>query len=192
MKRFGLAVCAALLLCMSATPPAADATSRRLQHPHCATHDDYRNVYDGYTIARTARIMGHYGHKGTLHRFEGRKAQNRGYPACEKNVLIAIVFTLRRGHYRIAAGEYKHLPPPFRPHCATQSDFDRVKHGMTVDEVKQIMGHAGTVTDQADVSGYRSEDRTYQTCGAYQSAVVGFSADPHAAYTEDAKSGYFG
>jgi hypothetical protein len=63
---------------------------------------------------------------------------------------------------------------------------------MLISNVAAIMGHYGMAVDQSDSDGYRDEDRSYETCGEFDSAIVGFSADRHSSCSEDAKPGYFG
>ena len=192
MKRW--MVGAVLVVGLTATPLATpSATAETSSSQHCSTHDDYRNVYDGYTVAHTAKIMGNWGRRSKyVHKYLGKPAQARWYHACSARTKIEIIFwRYKHGIWRVRAGQYRVAPKPFKPHCATESDYNRVSHGMTISQVKHILGHAGTIEDISQSGGYGDQDRSYPTCQQFAEVTVGFSKTPTTGWTEDAKSGVF-
>ena len=134
-------------------------------------------MYDGYSINRTARIMGNRGRRTARRHYLGHKAQGRDYKPCSPRTTINIIFWKKHAdsNWTVRAGDYYTAPAP---HCATEADYKRVHNGMPLAQVTGILGHKGTVTDESRDGGYRDEDRSYQTCLAYASVVVGFSWTP--------------
>jgi hypothetical protein len=78
-----------------------------------------------------------------------------------------------------------------RHHCATHSQYRKVHKGQTIAKVARELGHRGHVEAKATSDGFRTEIRSYKACGEFNVIDVSFSANPHRALREDAKSGVF-
>jgi hypothetical protein len=79
--------------------------------------------------------------------------------------------------------------PARHHHCATHRQFRKVHKGQTIARVARELGHRGHIESKATSGGFRTEIRSYKTCGEFNIIDVDFSANPHRALRVDAKSG---
>ena len=82
--------------------------------------------------------------------------------------------------------------PPANAPTMSLAEYNRLTKGMTVPQVRAIVGSQGKVEAQSDFDGYRnlmlSWDGAKDQYGIAGSGLVSFSADPGQALTLDMKS----
>jgi hypothetical protein len=82
--------------------------------------------------------------------------------------------------------------PPANPPTMSLAEYNRLTTGMTVQQVRTIVGSPGKVEAQSDFDGYRSLllswDGVKDQYGIAGSGMVSFSADPEQVLTLDMKS----
>lgn len=201
MSRSFLVALGAASLLLAASPAIAVTQPDPPPTPHCATRAEYAAVRHHQTMQDVVNNLGHVG-KVTWHRnIGGIKDQERTFPACRPHVVINVRFSAAAYPKDAAPLEYAKQANYPRPsaaasvsatHCATHSQFKRVKKRMTVTRVKRILGHAGKIESDQRGGGYVDQVRDYPTCGRYASIQVFFSKNPGGVLRETQKSGVFG
>lgn len=62
--------------------------------------------------------------------------------------------------------------------CMSRAEFRHVKHGMSVAQVKRVVGSAGKVSVSSQAGGYRFVIRDFKTCAAWHVSNISFDAKP--------------